>query len=146
MTRALARVLAVAGLSAGLAVPVLGAGGTAFADPSTETFELACGGTTYTFSLTPGMGEWTPAFDTESHRVFVPHTFGDFHGSVYDTSGHLVDSFDELGTAVQGSGKQKNDVSCTYTFRYVNDGSDPEFPVGYLFVGVGAVTGQLSGH
>jgi hypothetical protein len=66
------------------------------------------------------------------------------HGEVRDENGELVDSFDEPGE-VQGSGKQKNDMSCTYTFSGVSDGSDPEFPEGYTFEGTGGVTGQLVG-
>lgn len=46
---------------------------------------------------------------------------------------------------VQGSGKQKDDVSCTYRFDQVSDGGDPELPLGYRFVGTGSVTGQVAG-
>lgn len=144
-TRAFARALTVAGLSAGLAVPVM-AGSTALADPHAEdgTFALTCGGTTYQV-VTAGNGIFTPAHDADSNLVFIAHAFTVFHGELRDAAGNLVDSFDEPAET-QGKGKQKNDVSCTYSFHVVSDGSDPEFPAGYTFDGVGGVTGQLAGH
>lgn len=144
-SRARARALTVAGLSVGLAVPVM-AGSTALADPHSEdgAFSLTCAGTTYQV-VVAGNGEWTPAHDTESNLVFIPHAFTGFHGEVRDASGALVESFEEPG-AVQGKGKQKNDVSCTFTVHGVSDGSDPHFPAGYTFDGTGGVTGQVAGH
>ena len=144
-TRAFARALTVAGLSAGLAVPVM-AGSTALADPHSEdgTFALTCGGTTYQV-VVAGNGIYTPAHDTGSNLVFIPHAFTAFHGEVRDASGTPVQVFDEPAEA-QGKGKQKNDVSCVYTFHEVSDGSDPEFPAGYTFHGTGGVTGQLVGR
>ncbi|HUR15122.1 MAG TPA: hypothetical protein VM097_11595 [Mycobacteriales bacterium] len=143
MNKALARTLSVIGLSVGLAAPSLG---TAYADPHAGdgSFPLTCGGTTYQV-VTAGNGEWTPAHDTGSNWVFIPHAFTAFHGEVRDASGAVVDTFDEPG-ATQGKGKQKNDVSCSYSFHEVSDGSDPEFPAGYTFDGGGGVTGQIAGH
>src|SRR5690242_4872534 len=121
MTRTLTRLALIGSVSAGLALPL--SLGTAWAnDAKSDTFAL-----------------------TSGHTVFVPHVFNGFHGELYDTAGNLVDSFDEDGDEVQGSGKQKGDQVCSYTFREVSDGSDPEVPVGYTFVGVGGVTGQLTG-
>jgi hypothetical protein len=142
-SRVLARTVAVAGMSIGLVVPALG---SATADPRTEdgAFPLTCNGVTYQV-VTAGNGEWTPAHDANSNLVFIPHSFGVFHGEVRDADGNLVDSFDEPA-ATQGSGKQKNDVTCTYSFSEVSDGSDPEFPAGYSFSGSGPVTGQIAGH
>jgi hypothetical protein len=139
----LARTLTVAGLSLGLAVPALGS--TAYADPKAgDAIPLTCGATTYQVVVN-GNGDWTPAHDVNSNLVFIPHWFGAFHGEVRDAQGVLVDQFDEpAGT--QGSGKQKNDVSCTYRFHDVGDGSDPEFPAGYTFDGIGTVSGQISGR
>jgi hypothetical protein len=141
--RVLARTALVGGLAAGLALPALGAG--AIADPKRgDTFPLVCGGTTYTVT-TNGNGEWTPAHDVNSNRVFIPHAFSGFHGEIRDAQGVLVDTFDEAAST-QGSGKQKNDVSCTFSFTEASDGSDPEFPAGYTFHGSGGVTGQIAGH
>lgn len=142
--RALARAMTVAGLSAGLAVPGLG---TAWAQPSkAETFQLTCGDTTYTV-WGNGQGEWTPVHDTSGHITFVPHQFINFSGTVYDLQGNVYQEFSDEFVQTQGSGKQKNDVRCTYTFDDVSDGTDPEEPpAGYRFVGGGDVTGQVVGH
>ena len=145
MNRAFARTLTVGGLGLALAVPA-SFGGTAYADPRSEDapFDLTCGSATYQV-VTAGNGDWTPAHDTHSNLVFIPHAFTGFHGEVRDADGNLVDTFDEPAGS-QGSGKQKNDVSCTFSFHEVSDGSDPEFPAGYTFTGSGGVTGQIAGH
>ena len=144
--RALTRSVVVGSLATGLALP-LSVGAAALADPSRgDRFTLTCGGTSYQVVVSPGNGEWTPAHDTGSNKVFVPHAFQGFHGEVYDAEGNLVDAFDDPGVQAQGSGKQKNDVSCTFSFREISDGSDPEFPAGYVFVGGGGVTGQIAGR
>jgi hypothetical protein len=141
--RTLARTALLGGLAAGLAVPLSFGSAAVAAPPDVETFMLTCGNQTYEV-WGNGNGEWTPVHEASSHRTFVPHSFTYFHGEVRDENGELVDSFDEPGE-VQGSGKQKNDMSCTYTFSGVSDGSDPEFPEGYTFEGTGGVTGQLVG-
>jgi hypothetical protein len=143
MKRALARTCLTAGLATGLAVAPAAA---SFGDPRSgdAPFELTCGNTTY-MVVTNGNGEWTPAHDIDSNKVFVPHWFGVFHGEIHDAEGVLVDSFDDGPAEAQGSGKQKNDISCTFSFHEVSDGSDPEFPEGYTFDGSGSVTGQVSG-
>lgn len=144
--RTIARTGFVGAIAAGLAVP-LSFGSAALADPKGETFTLTCGGTTYTVATPQGNGEFTPAMDIGSHLVFVPHAFQGFHGELYDPSGALVDQFSDDTVDTQGSGKQKNDVVCTYTFSGISDGSDPEGPpAGYRFVGTGGVTGQIAGH
>ena len=141
--RALARTALTSFCVAGLSLPL--SMGAAQADPQRgDHFGLTCGGTTYQVVVN-GRGEWTPAHDTGSNLVFIPHAFTGFHGEIRDASGALVDSFDEPGST-QGKGKQRNDVSCTYSFHDVSDGSDPEFPAGYTFDGTGGVTGQIAGH
>ena len=142
--RTLARTALTVACAAGLTLPL--SMGAAQADPQRgDHFGLTCGGTTYQVVVT-GNGEWTPAHDTNSNLVFIPHTFTGFHGELRDTQGVLVDTFDEP-PSTQGSGKQKNDVSCTFSFHDVSDGSDPEGPpVGYTFDGSGGVTGQIAGH
>lgn len=142
--RALARTGFTVALTAGLGLP-LSLGAAATADPSRgEHIALTCGATTYQVVVN-GNGQWTPAHDTNSTRVFIPHAFIGFHGEIRDTAGVLVDSFDEAGTEVQGSGKQNNDQVCTFLFTEVSDGSDPEFPAGYTFTGSGGVSGQIPG-
>jgi hypothetical protein len=142
----LARSLFVGSIAVGLAVP-LSLGSAAVADPSNgDQFTLTCGSTSYEVVVSPGSGEWTPAHDTNSNKMFIPHAFNGFQGDVYDTEGNLVDHFEDPGVQTQGSGKQKNDMVCTFSFEFVNDGSDPEFPEGYTFIGSGGVTGQITGR
>jgi len=145
MARALVRLLTVAGLGTAMTVPLALTGPAALADPGPAIATLTCGSTTYDLALTPGNGEFTPAFDADGNGVFVPTGFGDFHGEVYDAQGNLVDSFHEEGSVEKGaSGKHRATVDCTYRFDDISDGSDPEFPAGYRFVGVGEVTGVWS--
>ena len=137
------RSFATVGLAAGTFVFPLAMAAPALADPGGDTFTLVCGGTSYHVTSPPGNGDFTPAFDLDSNRVFIPHAFGPFTGTIRDASGAVVDSFTEPAQT-QGSGKQKNDMSCSFSFHEVSDGSDPEFPAGYTFDGSGTVTGQVS--
>jgi len=141
MNRVIARTCTTAGLA--LLFPLAMAPASSWGDPNGEVLPLTCGGVSYTVVVS-GNGEFTPARDTASNKVFIPHAFPSFHGEIRDAAGTLVDSFDDP-PVVQGSGKQKNDLSCTYSFHFVGDGSD-DFPVGWTFDGVGTVTGQVAGH
>jgi hypothetical protein len=122
---------------------VLGSGvGAAGADPKGGVTHLTCGGTSYEV-VVAGNGNWTPAHDTNSNTIFVPTWFGDFRGTVRDANGDVVDDFVEEGDFSKGqSAKNKGDVvECTFSFTEVSDGSDPEFPEGFTFTGVGEVRG-----
>jgi hypothetical protein len=144
MNKGFARTLTVAGLGVALAVPT-SFGSSALADPKKgDVIPLTCGSTTY-HVIVNGNGDYTPAHDVDSNLMFIPHAFGVFHGEIRDPSGAVVDSFDEPAST-QGSGKQKNDMHCTYVFHQVSDGSDPDVPAGYTFDGTGSVTGQIAGH
>ena len=137
-----------AALLAGVGAFVLGGTTSAVADPNTgEAFDLTCGSATYSV-VGNGNGDWTPVHDTASTRVFVPTGFGDFTGTIYDENGDFVDTFTEEGPTAKGSGARNHKadiISCTYEFSDVSDGSDPEFPAGYTFVGTGEVTGFVAG-
>jgi hypothetical protein len=137
------RAAVVAVAASGLALA--GQVGSAWADPKVEEapIELVCGTTTY-HVVTKGNGDWVAAHDVDSTLVFVPHAFTEFRGELRDEQGNLLDSFVEEGY-VKGSGKQKNDQTCTYSFSEVSDGSDPEFPAGYTFTGGGGVVVQITG-
>jgi hypothetical protein len=133
----------VAGVAAGAVS--LGAGTAAVAAPTGgDAGTLTCeGGIETSFAVAPGNGNWTPAFPGTSH-TFVPTAFNGFHGTVYDAEGNVVDEFDDPSGSVKGRGARdaKADVvSCSFTFTELSDGSDPEFPVGYSFVGTGGVRG-----
>jgi hypothetical protein len=130
-------------LGAAAAAGLLGIGvGAAGADPRGGVTELTCGGTSYEV-VVAGNGNWTPAHDSDSNTMFIPTWFGDFHGTVRDAEGVVVDEFVEEGDSSKGqSAKNKGDiVDCTFSFTEVSDGSDPEFPEGYTFSGEGEVRG-----
>jgi hypothetical protein len=119
-------------------------GSAAHADPKHGmTLPLVCGGHTYLVAVN-GNGQFSPAHDTASTLVFVPHYFGPFTSVIRNAQGVVVDTSTDPAVT-QGSGKQKNDVSCTYSFTQVSDGSDPTFPAGWTFSGSGSVTGQVAG-
>ena len=139
MRKSLIRAVGGAAVLAG----VLWAGvGTASADPKGSVTLLTCGGTTNEV-VVAGNGNWTPAHDSNSNVVFIPTWFGDFHGTVRDAEGNVVDEFVEEADSPKGqSAKRKGDIlDCTFSFTEVSDGSDPEFPEGYTFTGEGEVRG-----
>ena len=108
--------LAVAGAAGALAVGMtaLPASADPPADVSGETLTLDCGNAgTYEVVTAPGEGQWTPAFDTASNKVFIPVAFGPASGSVtVVATGEVIDSFsddstvtDMAGPAVKGQGE-----------------------------------------
>lgn len=129
---------------AAVVASVFGGGiGAAGADPKGGVTTLTCDdGTSYEV-VVAGNGNWTPAHDTTSNTILVPTWFGDFHGTVRDAEGNVVDDFVEEGDSPKGqSATNKGDiVECTFSFTEVSDGSDPEFPEGFTFTGVGEVRG-----
>lgn len=137
------RSLVTGGLVSGTFVLPLAMTAPALADPSGDVFTLVCNGQTYQVTTSAGNGDFTPAHDLASNRVFIPHAFGPFTGTIRNASGTVVDSFTDPAQT-QGSGKQKNDVFCTFSFHEVSDGSEPDFPAGYTFDGSGTATGQIS--
>jgi hypothetical protein len=142
MIRTSAR-LATIGLLAG-ATTLVG-GGTSYAGEGFPVTLTCDDGKTYQ-AVSNGNGDFTPARDTQSTRVFVPDSFGPFHGVVRDTEGNIVDEFTDPETGTKGSGKQKTNISCTFSFTEVSDGSDPELPEGYTFEGSGTVIGKVTGR
>jgi len=147
MARALARTLVTAGLAAGLAVPLVGAGGPALADPkNAQVIELTCGGTTYHVAVF-GNGLFAPALDIHGTTVFVPHAFTGFHGSLYAPDGTLIEHATEPDE-IQGSGNQPMDTVCTYRITYTFTGEEGPGapPAGSVFVGTGTVSGQRTGR
>lgn len=138
-----------AGIGAVLATSLPVAGSAAAAQPFEAT--LVCNnGQEYEVEGN-GNGDFTPVRDKNSNRVFVPISFGDFSGAIFDEEGVLVDSFTEEGTFEKGSGKQKSDAVCTFEFSEVSDGSgDPDdehfLPEGFTFVGSGTVVVKITGR
>lgn len=107
----------------------------ASADPTGEAFALTCEGTTYAV-VVKGNGLFTPAHDADSNTNFMPVFFGEFHGTVTDGTGEVIDSFTDP-PVTKGTGKNA-DLDCTYTFAGTFE--DPE--LGILTVeGTGTVSG-----
>ena len=129
--RNLSTLLVAGGLALGVAAAPVAAH-----PKDAETFPLVCDdGNTYIVT-TNGNGEFTPAHDTDSNTVFVPLSFGDFHGTVTDSEGN-VEEFTEPGVAKGQSGKNaKNTVTCTFSFSGTEDGM--------TFEASGSVTGYAT--
>jgi hypothetical protein len=120
---------ALAASAAGLLVAALPVGAAA-ADPKPypdQTSTLTCGGTTYGIVLTPSNGEWTPALDSASTRVFQPVGFIETHFEVtgYNEDGSIAftESGSEPGAAKRGQRKGQDVVECTFesTFSGFDD-------------------------
>ncbi len=144
------KAVAVGMVAAGVAV--VAPGGTALADPGGQPFTLTCAGQTYDVTTPPGHGDFTPAFDLNGTRVFIPVSFGAFTGTITGPAG-FTDTFTDPETAVKGSGKQGNTTECTYRFVDTSTLTAAEAaaeglpgPGTYTFVGTGTVTGQIRGH
>ena len=139
------RRLAACGLLAPVVAVPLSWGAPAFADPHGFPLTLVCGSVTY-HVVAEGNGDYTPAHDLDSNKVFIPHAFGEFTGTLTDASGNVVGTETDPAST-QGSGKQPSDISCTYSFTFTSDGSDPDGPpAGWTFSGTGSVIGQVAGH
>ena len=112
------RLLAVP--AAGLLLAALPAG-AALADPQptpAQATTLSCDGQTYDVVLTESNGQWTPAFDTASNRVFKPIGFLEAHYSITVLDGPMA-GYTESGTddtaAVKGGLRKGQDVvECSF--------------------------------
>ena len=117
--------------------------GAAAADPGGDPIELTCGEATFSV-VTSGNGQFTPAHDVDSNTVFIPLSFGEFHGTIRDADDVIIDDFTEPATQKGKAGAHSKDtVSCTYVISEVGDGSD-FLPEGWTFVGEGTVVGTVA--
>ena len=126
-----ATVLATAAAAA--VVPLTAAG--AAAAPAGDLIELVCGGATYTV-LVNGNGEFTPARDTGSTKVFVPTSFHDNSYVITDASGAVVDQGTDDSVALKGSSQRSRATSMTCSYSVSEVFEDPE---------LGELTGTFSG-
>ncbi|MGH9152227.1 MAG: hypothetical protein ACRD03_07505 [Acidimicrobiales bacterium] len=119
--------------------------GAAGADPKGEAIPLDCdNGQSYVVYVN-GNGEFTPGHVADGTAVVVPVAFGEFTGTVRDPDGDVVETFSEPGSTKGRSAKGvKDPVTCSFSFSFVGDGSDPEFPEGYSFEGSGTVVVRLT--
>src|SRR5215207_4318480 len=113
----LSTLLAAGGLILGAAAAPAGAASKG------ETFEVACdNGQTYTVVVSEGgneensKNEFTPAHIV-SGGTLVPLSFGEFHGTITNSAGQVVDSFDDPATFKGQAGKNARDtVTCDLDF------------------------------
>ena len=93
-----------------------------------------------------GNGEFTPAHDLGSNRVFIPVAFGPFTGVITDAEGNVIDSFTEPGTSKGQSAKKGDFTTCTFTFSFTNTGPTEQdgLPPGATFTGSGTVTVRIT--
>jgi len=132
--------LAATGLAMAAA---LSSAGAASADPQGDAIPVACdNGVTYEV-VVKGNGAFTPGHDLASTTVLVPTSFGEFHGTVTDSEGNVIDEFVDPPMTKGSSGNQARatTTSCTFTFTEFFD--DPD--LGPLtFTGEGSVTGFVT--
>lgn len=112
----LSRTVMGGGLTAAAALALL-VPSAAQADPARngDTISLTCGGQTFQVVLA-GNGDWLPAHDINSNRIFIPTTFGESTGTVTVVStGEVLDQFSDppiwKGQATKERGTS---VNCTY--------------------------------
>ena len=138
-TRTMAAALASAAI-----LPLALLAAPASAEPPQESPEtLACeNGVTYEIAVNPGNGQWTPAFDTASTRVFIPLEFDGFQGSIYLAEdypdGDPILTFDDPTMVVKpAKAAGLRHLDCTFTL--VDHELDPDLGE-VVFVGTGGVT------
>jgi len=115
------------------------------ADPTKgERFELTCdNGRNYSIVVAPGNGTFTPGFDTNSNAVLIPVSLA-FTGVIRDANDIIVDSFTDVETKGSVGKRLKNAVTCTFSFTFVSDGSEPDFPPGFSVTATGTVIGKVT--
>jgi len=120
----------------------LGGAGAAAADPSGEVVPVVCdNGSTYLVAVN-GNGDFTPGHDVASTTILVPTAFGEFHGTVTDSDGNVIDEFVDPAMAKGSSSKQRaTTTSCTFTFT--DSFEDPDLGM-LTFTGTGSVTGFVT--
>jgi hypothetical protein len=125
------------GMTAAAAMVVLGA----MAVPASAgglPITLTCGGTTLT-AVVNGNGDWAPARDSGSTRVFHPTAFGEFTGT-FTPADPSQPPTNETEAPFARKNQPRNGrptVDCTYHFTFTD-------PSG-TFAGGGGVTGWTSG-
>jgi hypothetical protein len=128
----------------GLAIAAtLGSASAASADPKGEPVPVTCdNGVTYEVAVN-GNGAFTPGHDLASTTILVPTSFGEFHGTVTDSDGNVIDEFVDPPMTKGSSGNQARatTTSCTLTITEIFD--DPELGT-LTFTGEGSVTGFVT--
>ena len=127
-------------LVAGVAIATtLGSASAASADPKGEVVPLVCdNGTTYQVALN-GNGAFTPAHDLASTSILVPISFGEFHGTLTDSDGNVIEEFVDPPMTKGNSGKRARATTTSCTFSVTDTFDDPELGL-VTFSGQGSVT------
>ena len=128
----------------GIARATRGSGaGAASADPKGEVVPLVCdNGSTYEVAVM-GNGPFTPGHDLASTSVLVPTAFGEFHGTVTDSAGNVIDEFTAPAMTKGSSGDQARATTTSCTFTVTDTFEDPELGL-LTFTGTGSVTGFVT--
>jgi hypothetical protein len=140
----LSSLLAAGGLL--LAVAAAPAG----ADPKGDPITVVCdNGQTY-YATSPEGGnddhsrnDFTPALDSAGTSVLVPVSFGEFTGTVTDTSGNVLFEFVEPASSKgQAAAHSRSTTTCTFSFsgEFVDEQSGETL----VFTGSGTVTGFVT--
>jgi hypothetical protein len=128
-----------AGLALAVAAP-------ATADPTHgengEPFTIVCDNGHSYEAVGNGNGDFTPAHDLNSNTVLVPTSFGEFHGTVTDEQGTVIEEFtEEAGAKGNSTRNRKTSTSCTFSFHGTFD--DPDLGL-VTFDGTGSVVGFVT--
>lgn len=126
----------------GLAVSLAGAG-VATADPSRgDTFPLECdNGSTYEVVVTSN-GEFSPAHDLLSTSMLIPTAFGEFHVTLTDADGNVIEQETEP-PSIKGNASRQRTSSTTCTFTLSDSFEDPDLGL-LTFTVEGSVTGFVT--
>jgi hypothetical protein len=122
------------------------------ADPKGDPATIVCdNGQTYYATTADGgnddhsRNDFTPAHDVNSTTTLVPVSFGEFNGSVSDTSGNVLFSFVEPASSKgQAASRARNTTTCTYSFS--GEFVDEESGETLVFSGSGTVTGFVTAN
>lgn len=137
--RAFGLVIALAGVAA-LAAP-------AGAAPQKEQIPLTCSDGSRFVVEVNGNGEFTPGLIVGSNGVLVPISFGTFTFTAELPDGTVITDSEPGSAKGKGNVARRNPgrtVTCAFSQSFVNDGSDPELPVGTVLTFSGSVTGFIT--
>jgi hypothetical protein len=117
--------------------------GVASADPQGEGILLSCdNGVTYHISVN-GNGDFSPGHDLATTTVLIPVAFGEFHGTLTDASGTVIDEFTDPAMTKGSSGNQARATTTSCTFTVDDTFEDPDLGTVTIH-GEGTVTGFVT--
>ena len=104
--------------------------------------ELHCDNGQVYSVVVAGNGDYTPAHIQNSTSMVIPTMFGEFHGTVTDAQGNVLEEVTDPATYKGGSNKPRaTNVVCTYEFHETFE--DPELGL-LTFHGTGSVGGFMT--